>query len=164
MVSRESGGFTLTEALLGAVLVGLLAQLAIGAAHRDLARVRLESASRRVVLGLERGREAAQRQGRPCALQLAADGWLGSEDGSLPACEGAALPLEEGLGGQAVQLSHNLPDAVRFTSNGLVIDGGTVLLSTEGTDLVRCVVVSLPLGVVRIGRHGPGGCLPDARL
>jgi Tfp pilus assembly protein FimT len=164
MASRENGGFTLTEALLGAVLVGLLAQLAIGSAHRDLARVRLESASRRVVLGLERGREAAQRQGHPCALQLAAEGWIDPDDGSLPACEGAALPLEEGLGGQAVQLSHNLPDAVRFTSHGLVIDGGTVLLSTEGTDLVRCVVVSLPLGVVRMGRHGPGGCLPDARL
>jgi Tfp pilus assembly protein FimT len=161
---HETEGFSLPEALLAAVLVGLLAQLAIGAAHRDLARVRLESASRRVVLGLERGRDAALRQGRPCALQLAAEGWQGPDAGALPACEGAALALDEGLGGQAVQLSHNLPEAVRFSSNGLIIDGGTVLLATEGTELVRCVVVSLPLGVVRIGRHGPSGCLPDPSL
>ena len=41
------------------------------------------------------------------------------------------------------------------------LDGGTVLLSTEGTDLVRSVVVALPLGVNRLGRQWPGGCLPD---
>ena len=40
---------------------------------------------------------------------------------------------------------------------------GTMLLSTEGTDLVRCVVVALPLGVTRLGRQEPGGCLPDPR-
>jgi len=38
---------------------------------------------------------------------------------------------------------------------------GTVLLSTEGIDLVRCVVVALPLMVIRLGRQGTGGCLPD---
>jgi hypothetical protein len=32
-----------------------------------------------------------------------------------------------------------------------------VLLSTEGTELVRCVVVTLPLGVTRLGRQGPAG-------
>jgi hypothetical protein len=39
------------------------------------------------------------------------------------------------------------------------LDGGTVLLSTEGTDLVRSVVVALPLGVNRLGRQWPAGFL-----
>jgi prepilin-type N-terminal cleavage/methylation domain-containing protein len=154
-------GFTLPETLLALVLVGLLAQLGLSSASRELAAARLEGASRRVMVGLERGRDAAQRSGRPCALSLEATGWREPQAGGLPACEGAALELAEGIAGPEVTVSHNLPAAVRFTSNGLVIDGGTVLLSTEGTDLVRCVVVALPLGVTRLGRHGPGGCLPD---
>jgi prepilin-type N-terminal cleavage/methylation domain-containing protein len=158
----ETGGFTLPETLLALVLVGLLAQLGLGSASAELAAARLEGASRRVLVGLERGRDAALRSGQPCALSLEATGWREPQAGSLPACEGAALELGEGLGGgPAVHLSHNLPAAVRFTGNGLIIDGGTVLLSTEGTDLVRCVVVALPLGVTRLGRQGPGGCLPD---
>ncbi len=165
MATPESGGgFTLPETLLALVLVGLLAQLGLSSASRDLADARLEGASRRVMVGLERGRDAALRLGQPCVLALTADGWQEPQGGSLPACEGAGLELGEGLGGgPAVSLSHNLPAAVRFTSNGLIIDGGTVLLSTEGTDLVRCVVVALPLGITRLGRQGPGGCLPDPR-
>jgi hypothetical protein len=63
-----------------------------------------------------------------------------------------------------VELSHNLPDPVRFSANGLVLDGGTVWLRSRGTALVRCVVVSLPLGITRVGREGPGGCEPEAVL
>ncbi len=161
MERPEAGGFTLPEALLAAMLAGLLAQLGLGSASRELARARLEGASRRVMLGLERGRDAALLQGRPCALHLSATGWQEPQGGSLPACQGAGLELGEGLGDGGVRLSHNLPAEVRFTSNGLVIDGGTVLIRSEGTDLVRCVVVALPLGVTRLGRHGPAGCLPD---
>lgn len=164
MATPDQGGFTLPETLLALVLVGLLAQLGLSSASRDLADARLEGASRRVMVGLERGRDAALRLGQPCVLALTANGWQEPQGSSLPACDGAALDLGEGLGGgPAVSLSHNLPAAVRFTSNGLIIDGGTVLLSTEGTDLVRCVVVALPLGITRLGRQGPGGCLPDPR-
>jgi ABC-type branched-subunit amino acid transport system ATPase component len=63
-----------------------------------------------------------------------------------------------------VLLEHNLPAAVRFTSNGLVLDGGTVVLSAPGTDLVRCVVISLPLGVMRLGQWQQGACRPDLAL
>jgi hypothetical protein len=30
--------------------------------------------------------------------------------------------------------------------------------------VVRCVVVSLPLGITRVGREGPGGCEPEQIL
>ena len=64
----------------------------------------------------------------------------------------------------SLRLEHNLPAAVRFSANGLVLDGGTVVVSHPGTSLARCVVVSLPLGVTRVGLYGNGSCLPDAAL
>ena len=97
MAHPEPGGFTLPEALLTLVLVGLLAQLGFSSASRDLAAARLEGASRRVMVGLERGRDAALRSGRPCALSLEATGWRDPQAGSLPACEGQAAAAAQRL-------------------------------------------------------------------
>ena len=61
-----------------------------------------------------------------------------------------------------LQLSHNFPDVLRFSSNGLVLDGGTAVLRAAGTSIQRCLVMSLPLGITRIGRYEAGQCLPDS--
>lgn len=157
-------GFGLAEALVGMAMVLLIAGLAIGAGGRTLARWQLEAAARQVWQGLDQGRLAAERMGRPCGLQLGERGWQAPEADSLPACEGVELALEEGPLPGAVWIEHNLPATVRFSSNGLVLDGGTVRLGAEGEELVRCVVVALPLGVTRVGRHGSTGCEPDPAL
>ncbi|MCS5700661.1 GspH/FimT family pseudopilin [Cyanobium sp. FGCU-52] len=157
-------GFSLAEALVAVAVLMLIAALAIGAGGRTLARLQLEAAARRVWQGLDQGRTSAERLGRPCGLQLSPQGWQAPEAGTLPACEGVELALDEGLLPGAVWIEHNLPATVRFSSNGLVLDGGTVRLGMEGEELVRCVVVSLPLGVTRVGRQGDSGCEPDPSL
>ncbi len=49
-----------------------------------------------------------------------------------------------------VELHHNLPAALRFSSNGLVLDGGLVVLASAGTPL-------------RLGRYaGPDGGPPES--
>ena len=161
---REEAGLSLTELLLAVGILALLAALAIGAGGRALAQLRLENATRRVLLGLELGRSAAQLTGAPCALALAESGWGPPAGGGLPACPGVVLALDEGVLPGRIAIEHNLPEAVRFTSNGLVLDGGSVQLEVPGEALVRCVVVSLPLGITRVGRQGTEGCEPDPRL
>ena len=146
-----NAGFTLPELLVAIAVLGVLAAMSVGTGQRSLALMRVDSASRRLALGLEQARQAAQRQGQPCALALGSSGWREPSGGNLPACgitEGAET---EGAG--EVDLRHNLPAALRFSSNGLVLDGGTVLISAAGIDLRRCLVLSLPLGVVRLGRY-----------
>lgn len=162
---REPSGFSLAELLLVVALLGVATTVGLLQAGQDFARERVESASRRVALGLELGRVAASRQGRPCALQLGDGGWQAPPQGTnLPACRDERLGLGEGIADAAVRIEHNLPEQVRFSSNGLVLDGGTVRISGPGTDLVRCLVMSLPLGVVRVGRWQDGNCRPDAAL
>jgi len=39
-----------------------------------------------------------------------------------------------------------------------------VQLAHRATALSRCVVVSLPLGVTRVGLYGGGSCRPDPNL
>ena len=166
-----SDGVSLVELLVGLAMALLLAMLALQSSSEPLARQAVEGVSRRLAQGLELGRTDARRLAEPCGLQLTPGGWAVPSDGSLPPCRRALATLSEPLARQ-VQLAHNFPGPVRFSSRGLAIDGGTVVISAEGTPLRRCLVLALPLGVIRLGRYGgdpaqtpeSGACKPDASL
>jgi hypothetical protein len=119
--------------------------------------MRVEAAIREVVLAIERQRDRALRQGRQATLAVEGAGGLVEQ-----------LAAEHG----GVELQHNLPAQLRFSANGLLIDGGTVVVAAAGTPLRRCVVWSLPLGVLRLGQYGAetggapqaGQCRPDPTL
>lgn len=167
-------GMTLPEALVSVALLGILTSLAMPAAHDGLARQRLEAAGRQLGMGLERARAQAEQQGSPCGISLGPQGWSAPADNALPACLGEELePLRTGIGiADDLKLRHTFPAVLRISANGLVLDGGTAVLSDSGTDLQRCLVMAPPLGVVRIGRyHGKtdaepnsAACLPDPTL
>jgi len=169
---QAEAGFSLPELLVAVAVLGLLAALAIDGGQRSLARMRVETATRRLGWGLEQARQQAQNLGQPCALELGPSGWREPSGGSLPGCGGAVADGAAAQDTSGVTLQHNLPAALRFSSNGLVLDGGTVVVSAAGTELRRCLVMSLPLGVVRLGRYtGPLGgdprssaCLADGAL
>ena len=156
-------GFSLVECLLVVALLGILASLAIPSSSVVQRRLELDSALRRLRVGLDRGRMAAQRERQPCALQLSATGWQPPLAGELPACRGGVTPLAE-TGAGALELRSNLPDAIRFSSNGLVLDGGLVVLSHPSHGRALCLVIGLPLGISRSGvyRGDPGGSLSSA--
>lgn len=168
---RFAEGVTLLELLAGLAITVILAMLALQTTSEPMARQAVEGASRRLAQGVELGRSDARRLSQPCALKLAPEGWIAPSDPALPPCRRALLSLGEPLTRQ-VQLVHNFPSTVRFSSRGLVIDGGTVVISAAGTPLRRCLVMAPPLGVVRLGRYlgaveeGPdsGACKPDPSL
>ena len=158
-----ASGFSLLECLVVVPLLGILASLAIPSASAVQRRLELESGLRRLRVGLDRGRMAAQRERQPCALQLSASGWQLPLTGDLPACRGGVTPLAEtGAGG--LELHSNLPNVVRFSSNGLVLDGGLVVLSHPSHGQALCLVIGLPLGISRTGiyRGDPGSSLRSA--
>jgi hypothetical protein len=163
MTMGREPAWTLPEGLLAAAVLLWLAAIAWRGGVEALASRQLHTASLRVVGGLEEGRAAALRQGRPCGLRLGETGWEAPHGSGLTACVGIRPGLGTGLErpGRALEVTHNLPDPVRFTANGLVLDGGTVWLRSGDTPVVRCVVVSLPLGVTRVGQEGPSGCEPE---
>ncbi|MCP9807943.1 GspH/FimT family pseudopilin [Cyanobium sp. HWJ4-Hawea] len=178
MKNNSRAGFSSVELVVVIAIVAILAAISFQQGGEVLARQRLESSTRRLAIGIERGRLAAQRKGEPCGLSLGPTGWQVPLDGSAT-CLGARLGLGEGVADAGrndagrndagVTVSHNLPAVLRFTPNGLVLDAGTVVLTTSGTQLRRCLVIALPLGIVRLGRYGadptknlkPEACLPD---
>ena len=171
-----NAGMTLPEAMLSVAVLGILASLVMPPAQDSLARQRLEAASRQLGMGLERARARAEERGQPCGLSLGLQGWIAPTDGagSLPACLGDNNePLNTGIGiADALKLRHTFPAVLRISSNGLVLDGGTAVLSDSGTSLQRCLVMAPPLGIVRLGRYqgsidgelNSSACLPDPTL
>ena len=147
---NRPNGFSLMECLVVVALLGTLATLAIPSSSAVQRRLELDSGLRRLRVGLDRGRMAAERNRQPCALQLTATGWQPPLAGDLPACRGGVTPLKE-LGAGALGLRSNLPDAVRFSTNGLVLDGGLVVLSHPSHGQALCLVIGLPLGISRSG-------------
>ena len=156
-------GFSLVECLVVVALLGILATLAIPSSSAVQRRLELDSGLRRLRVGLDRGRMAAERNRQPCALQLSAGGWQPPLTGDLPACRRGVTPLAEtGAGG--LELHSNLPEVVRFSTNGLVLDGGLVVLSHPSHGQALCLVIGLPLGMSRTGvyRGDPSGSLSSA--
>ena len=149
---KHPNGFSLLELLVVIVILGLLAGVALAHPGRDRERLQLTAALRRVQVGLDRGRMAAERSGLPCGLSLTAQGWQPASGTSLPPCPAAASSLQE-LDHSALELHSNLPSTVRFTANGLVLDGGLVVLSHRRLSRRRCLVIGLPLGITRTGHY-----------
>ncbi|MDA9739856.1 prepilin-type N-terminal cleavage/methylation domain-containing protein [Synechococcus sp. AH-736-M20] len=143
-------GFSLVEWLVVVALLGILASLTIPSSSAVQRRLELDSGLRRLRVGLDRGRMAAERDRQPCALQLSATGWQPPLTGDLPACRGGVTLLAE-TGAGELELRSNLPDAVRFSANGLVLDGGLVVLSHPSHPQAVCLVIGLPLGISRSG-------------
>jgi len=151
-----SSGMTLPELLVAVLVLGLMATVGLGGVGRSLARTRVEAAARQLAVDLEQARSNAEAAGTPCALELTPQGWSQDPASPLPPCRVDAASLQ-----QQVQVNHNLAGPLRIASNGLLLDGGTVVVAAAGSDLQRCLVVSLPLGVVRSGRtQAPPGAKP----
>ena len=150
---------SLVELLTAVAIVGILAGTSINSSRRPLARQQLLAAARQLELGIEQARDQAMDQQAPCALGLGKAGWIAPDGGNLPACSHAVRPLLTGDRGAGLQLSHNITE-LQFTTNGLVLGGGTVRLAVDGLVQERCVVISLPLGITRQGLWGGGQCLP----
>ena len=160
---NQPNGFSLLECLVVVALLGILATLAIPSSSAVQRRLELDSGLRRLRVGLDRGRMTAQRDRQPCALQLSVSGWQPPLAGDLPACRGGVTTLAE-TGAGDLELRSNLPDAVRFSSNGLVLDGGLVVLSHPNHGQALCLVIGLPLGISCSGvyRGDSGGSLSSA--
>jgi len=152
---RTEAGLSLPELLVAVAVLALL--LAVGGITGQgfLARQRVELAARELAASIERERDLALRDGMP--RRLAVHG-------------GGGLLEAAGVAGGRLELSHNLPEELRVTANGLLIDGGTVVVEGPGTDLRRCLVMALPVGVLRLGRYtgaaggaSAGECVRDER-
>ena len=138
------------ELLCAMAVLALLSGVALVNARPQHNRQQLEAASQRFQLAIDRARLTARRDQQACSLGL---GHEGETSQGLPRCASGGHPLPAADANSGVQVHTNMPSQLRFTTNGLLLDGGLVVFSHSGASSRLCVVVSLPLGVTRRGRY-----------
>ena len=138
------------ELLCAMAVLALLRSVALVNARPQHNRQQLEAASQRFQLAIDRARLTARRDQHACGLGLRHEGETSE---GLPRCASGGHPLPAADANSGVQLHTNMPSQLRFTTNGLLLDGGLVVFSHPGTHSRLCVVVSLPLGVTRQGHY-----------
>ncbi len=92
---RANVGFSLVELIVTVAVVGIIASLVIPVTVSDRDQLQLNSAARRLQLGLERARLAARRAQQACGISLGSDAWEQPEQQHVPAalvsCSGVGL-------------------------------------------------------------------------
>ena len=160
---RATAGFSLVELMVTVAVLGIIASLTLPDSASDRDRLQLDAAARRLQLGLERARLLARRSQQPCGISLGREAWLQPEpdalSGELAPFSGSGLALQEALEQGPIDVHTNLPDVIRVSANGSLLYAGTTVLSHERLARSLCLVVSLPLGVSRVGIYQ--GDLPE---
>ena len=147
-----TAGFSLPELLVTTAVLGVLSTVALVHAGPDRSRQQLDQAAQGLQLAIDRARLAAERDQQACGLQLMPE--LGGAESDLQPCPTVAPPLASHGLAAGIKAHTNLPPRLRFSINGLLLDGGLVVFSKQGTSHRPCVVASLPLGVTRQGTYG----------
>ena len=158
--SKKSEGFSLMEVMLTVALLGLSVILGWKYAAQVLMKQKIDGAVHELQMSIRLAAAQARKKGQPCGLNLKPIQELLSWPGELSPCF-ASSPHAHGefLDG-AIRLTHNFPSILRFSSNGLALDGGTAVFGITGSDYQRCLVMSPPLGVVRLGWYEEYQCIP----
>ena len=147
-----TAGFSLPELLVTTAVLGVLSTVALVHAGPDRSRQQLDQAAQGLRLAIDRARLVTQRDQQACGLELMPE--LGGAESDLQPCPTVAPPLASHGLASGIEAHTNLPPRLRFSINGLLLDGGLVVFSKQGTGHRPCVVASLPLGVIRQGTYG----------
>jgi Tfp pilus assembly protein FimT len=141
-------GFTLAESLIIVAIVGILVAISIPSLKAAIDRANLAQATDLVVGSLQQAQREAMRRDRGCTLTLDKDnrkivgdrGCLLSGDRYLP--ESISIDYTGAVG--------EIPYGIR----GNTTTNKTVILSVRDSPRnTRCLTVSAPLGIIRLGTY-----------
>ena len=158
--SRKSRGFSLIEVMLTVALLGLSVILGWKYAAQVLMKQKIDGAVYGLQASIRLAAAQARKKGQPCGLNLQPIQELLPWPGELSPCFVSSPHSHDELLDGAIRLTHNFPSILRFSSNGLALDGGTAVFGITGSDYQRCLVMSPPLGVVRLGWYEEHQCIP----
>ena len=166
---RSQAAFTMTELIMVLGIIGVLLSVAVPRYSQQVREYRLQSITNRLVGWLDEHRRLAMQQSGPCAIginagQASFDASANDAGITNDVC-GATVNqprdlvlrlrnLESGTSGLTLTLLGTTASPLLFNFRGLSPNGMDVQISLEGSS--RCVRVTRPLGLIRVGRVKSG--------
>jgi prepilin-type N-terminal cleavage/methylation domain-containing protein len=140
-------GFTLTESLIVVAIVGILAAMGMPSLIAAQNRAKLSQATDLVVASLQQVQQEAIRRNQSCTLTLdkierkiaGSQGCLVTGDRILP---------------EEIALDYTGAGNIQYGIRGNTTANKSIVLAIVGNpNLNRCMTVSAPLGIIRLGTY-----------
>ncbi|MDJ0533852.1 MAG: GspH/FimT family protein [Xenococcaceae cyanobacterium MO_207.B15] len=142
-------GITLTETLVVAVIIGILAAIAAPNLLGLLSRNRVNEALEKVNGAIKESQRQAIRNGKLCRVNI--DPSTNTISGNPTDCLLNTREIAD-----SIDIRTNLsgtPPNILFSAKGSTTKSGTIVVSSDTTNLQRCFVISLGLGITRTGEY-----------
>ena len=146
---KSDRGFTLVEMLVVFIIVGIVSAIASPNLLGLLNRYRVNRATQTLVGAIKEAQRQAMRQGEVCRVNINVNN--NTITGTPPNCLLNNRNIDDNIA-----IRSNIPGAIpniSFSFRGSTTKMGTIVLSSEGTQLQQCFVISLGTGIARTGTY-----------
>ncbi len=159
--NRKNRGFTLLEILIALVIAGILSAVSLPSLLGLINGNEVKQAQDQVVSALRDAQKQAMRRSKKCEITI--------NTGSNPVTITPKTTSDQGClssGSQTLSkgitvVSNNGNDFT-YSFKGHTTNAKTLTISSNGTNQVRCIVVSMHLGIMRSGVYDGDATSPIA--
>ncbi len=150
-VSKDVG-FTLVESLIVVAIGGILVAMAIPSVSAAINRAKLAQATEMVVASLQEAQREAIRRNRGCTVTL------NKIDRKIVGQQGCLLTGDRILPAE-IDLSYTGNSEIKYGIRGHTTNNKSVVLKVADSPNYRCLTISAPLGIIRLGSYDPANKL-----
>jgi prepilin-type N-terminal cleavage/methylation domain-containing protein len=141
-------GYTLTELLVTLVIVGIIAAIASPNFLGLLSRYRLEEGLQVLLGAINETQRLAMVRGKSCRINI------NPSTNNITANTAGCLLSDRSISDQ-ITIRSNFTGStnITFSYKGSTTRMGTIVLSSDHTDLQKCFVIALGTGIKRVGDY-----------
>ena len=144
---KRDRGYTLAELMITLVIVGIIAAIAVPNFLSLLSRIRLEGALQQLLGAINETQRLAMVRGKSCQINI--------DPNTKKITANAGCLLSDRNLNDEITVRSNFTGStnITFSYRGSTTRMGTIVLSSEYTDLQKCFVIALGTGIKRIGDY-----------
>ncbi|MBW4534858.1 MAG: type II secretion system GspH family protein [Pleurocapsa minor HA4230-MV1] len=141
-------GYTLTELLVTLVIVGVIAAIASPSFMGLLSRYRLEEALQQLLGAINETQRLAMVRGKSCRINI------NLSTNNITANTAGCLLRDRSISDKiTIRSNFTGTTNITFSYKGSNTRMGTIVLSSDHTDLQKCFAIALGTGIKRVGNY-----------
>ena len=145
---QKNAGFTLIETLTALIIAGVLAAIAAPNFFSLLKQNEVNEGITALENALKEAQKMAIRESQQCTVNI------NTGTNTLTANPTECLPTQRDLDGLTIQANPTTnPLPVTFSYKGNTTAEYTIVISSSGTDNVKCLFIANGLGVMKVGDY-----------